>query len=494
METFKPIAIQKQYIKEVSKGVAQSIYESFFKPLFAILEDNSVNNAKNAVIEALRAGKIYYENGAFRSAKNFSNAVVLELERIGAKYKYGAFYISRSVLPLEIENTIALLAARDMATLAALDTALVQLAGKLTKDTLTQLFIEKTVEKMFKSLQYDLEQSTKERTVPVIDIGVKNPELAISDDVFDKIDDFHETQYTKQGKGKKNKKGKGKNKDGNGDSFGSSSGSSDGGNDSGGTSDTNGNNPPESGTGEGNENPPESTGNTETSTNKPPQVNLDNFELDERSKKVAKDYTYNMNYWVKNWKAKEIVKMRRTVLDMTQKGTRHETIKKYLMKRWKIAERKAAFLARNESNIASSVIKAVHYNQTLGCKYFMWLKSISKEKRELHLEYAKESGNQYGIGGTNIFAFDNPPVIEQIKTENGTYLPKPNGQRGLPNQTYNCECNFVGVKDIDYYINQEKKKNAKRKIFTKITNAIGQCFQRNHTTWRYRRFGKGETL
>ncbi len=489
METFKPVRINKSYIKEVAKGVSQSIYVSFFKPLFAILEDNSIDNSKSAVAEALKAGRIYYENGAFKATKNFSNAVALELEQLGAKFKYGAFYISRSILPLEIENTIALLAARDMASLAALDAMLVQLAGNLTKDTLTQAFIEQTVEKMFKSLQYNLEKSTEEKQIPVIDISVQIPDVEISDDVFEGIDAYHETQYTKGKKGK----GKGKNKDGNGDSSGGSSGSSDGSSDSNSSPDTDSNNPPNGGNENGEGNPPKDDGNTEIPTNKPPEINLDNFELDKRSKKIAQDYTYNMNYWVKNWKAKEIVKMRRTVLDMTQKGARRETIKKYLMKRWKIAERKAEFLARNESNIASSVIKATHY-QELGCNHFKWLRSVSKEKRELHLEYAKETGNQYGIGGTNIFAFDNSPIIEQIKTENGNYIPKPGGQTGLPGQTYNCECDLVGVKNIDYYINLEKRRNAKRNIFTKIQNAIGECFKRNNTTWRYRRFGEGQAV
>ena len=50
-----------------------------------------------------------------------------------------------------------------------------------------------------------------------------------------------------------------------------------------------------------------------------------------------------MKFWVKKWKAKEIIKMRRDVLEMVQGGARIETIKKYFMKEWKVAENKAAF-------------------------------------------------------------------------------------------------------------------------------------------------------
>lgn len=346
---------------------------------------------------------------------------------------------------------------------------------------------------MFASLQYDLEKSTKEKKTPIIDLSVQIPNVDISDETYEALDKYYGSIEHKGKKPRrKGKKGKGKNKDG-GNSESNTTDEDNGNADFSDTSDSDSNNPPASGEEEGNktsENP------TET-TEQPPEINLDDVKIDERSKKIAKDYTYNMNYWVKNWKAKEIVKMRQAILDMTQKGARHETISKYLQKRWKIAKNKADFLARNESGIASSVLKATHY-QELGCTHFKWLKSISKEKRELHLEYAKETNNQYGIGGTNIFAFDNPPVIEQIEikgeNEQKSYLPKPNGQRGLPQQTYNCECDLVGVKDIDYYINREKKRNVERNVITKITNAIGKYFKRNNPTWRYRRLGEGEAF
>lgn len=496
MKQFKPIPVRNKYIKEIAHGVSRSIYESFFKPLFDVIDSNTIDNAKNAVVEALNNGKIYYENGAFRTQKNFSNAVALELEKIGAKYKYGAYYIDRAVLPLEIENAIALLAARSAATLAALDVTLLALAQNLTKDTLTQFFIQKTAEKMFKTLQYELEESVKQRAVPVIDMSTEIPDLNIPEATYKNIDTYYANLEEKKNKGKN----KGKNKD-------------KGGADKGNGNDNKDLTPPsqsdskdpnkDENKGEdkdkGNTQPPApDKGSTETTA--PPKILLDDYELDKQAQKIAQDYTYNMDYWVKNWKAKEIVKMRRTVLDMAQKGTRKETIQKYLMNRWKIAENKAAFLARNESNIASSVIKAVFYQEKQGCKYFMWLESVSKEKRQLHLEYAKKSGNQYGIGGTNIFAFDNPPVIEQVAVSIGRnskgnkeyiYVPKTNGKKGLPGQTYNCECDFIGIFNPDYYVNQEKKKNAERNIIKQVQNALSKCFKRRNTNWRYRRLGEG---
>ena len=413
VDSFKPVQISEYFLKQIAAGLKKEIYDSMFKQIFEVLNSNSIYNDKKTLTNAIQSGRIYYENGAFKSSKSFSNAVADELEKLGAKYRNGAYYIDRALLPVEIENALAIVAARETAKIAALNGLLARLAATVGEETAVKLFIEKAVERMFKKLQIDLEESTKERKVPVIDVSVNIPEIDIADTDFQKIDEYH--QLTKE----------------------------------------------------------------ESKNLEVPKLNLDEVVIDKRAKKIAEDYTYNMDYWVKNWKAKEIVKMRRTVLHMTQNGARTETIKKYFMNRWGIAERKAEFLARNESGIASSVLKATHY-QDMGCTHFKWLRSTSKEKRELHLEYAKETGNQYGIGGTNIFAFDNAPIIDERT-----------GQRGLPQQTYNCSCNLVGIKNPQYYINRKRIENAKRNIFTKIKYAIQNSMQCNNYPWRYRRFGEG---
>ena len=416
VDSFKPVQISEYFLKQIAAGLKKEIYDSLFKQIFEVLNSNVIYNDKKTLTNAIQSGRIFYENGAFRSNKPFSNAVADELEKLGAKFKHGAYYIDRALLPVEIENALAIVAARETAKIAALNGLLARLAATVGQDIAVKLFIEKAVDRMFKKLQVDLEETTKERKVPVIDISVDIPEIDIADTDFQKIDDYH--QLTKE----------------------------------------------------------------ERKNLEVPKLNLDEVVIDKRAKKIAEDYTYNMDYWVKNWKAKEIATMRRDLLDMVQSGARTDTIKKYFKTRWGIAERKAEFLARNESGIASSVLKATHY-QDMGCTHFKWLRSTSKEKRELHLEYAKETGNQYGIGGTNIFAFDNPPIIDERT-----------GQRGLPQETYNCSCNLVGIKNPQYYINQKRIENAKRNIFTKIKYAIQNSTQRNNYPWRYRRFGQGQEV
>lgn len=483
-EQFKPVRISDYYRDRIAKGLRDNIWETMFKPIFDILNsNNTVINAKSALNSALTNGRVYYENGAFKTVDRFSNAVASELETLGAKFKYGAYYIDRALLPVEIENALAMIAARESAKLVALSGLLVRLASDVTKAQFNKLLIDEAAQLMFKKLEKDLIDSTSEGKVPTIGTYYEVPDFEIADTKINQIEDYWEqtekeakplhddwkakddlvndlktqllsaTGSTKEEIQKQLNRAEVEREEarqkladfrdaqqknaptinldedipttetqlklnykGNG---------SDGGNDS---DDNNGNDGSGSDT------------DSNTNTNIDYTSSLDVFKEDKWTKKIVKDYVYNMNFWVKKWKAKEIIKMRRDVLEMVQSGARTETIQKYFEKEWKIAKDKAAFLARNESEIASSVLKAVHY-QRQGCTHFFWLKSTSKEKRELHLEYAKETGNKYGVGGTNIFSFADPPIIEQLKIGTGKdakYIPQPGGQRGLPGQTYNC--------------------------------------------------------
>lgn len=477
---FKPVRISTYYQDRIAKGISNNIYETMFKPIFEVLSDKStVWNSKSDIINALQSGHIYYENGAFKAVNRFSNAVAKELETLGAKFTRAAYYIERNLLPIEIDSTISMIIARQSAKLTALNALLLKLSVDLTKEEFNRLLIEHTAELMFKKLEKDLIESTKERKVPTVGEYLEVPDLEISDEKINELEQFYEN----------GSEGTPPKIDLDADVVGVNPPK-----DTDGSSNEGNNNPPKG------DNPPKDDNNLskeETPPIKDYEKSLDVFKQDKWTKKISKDYVYNMKFWVKKWKAKEIIKMRRDVLETVQGGARIETIAKYFQKEWKVAKDKAAFLARNESEIASSVLKAIHYQQQ-GCKYFFWLKSNSKEKRELHLEYAKEKNNKYGIGGTNIFPYDNPPIIEQmeIKLKSGEkrVIPKPGGQRGLPGQTYNCGCNQMGIRDKNYWIYQSKVENAKRNIITKIKFAIENSKQRNNYPWRYRRFGEGQTV
>lgn len=482
-KTLKPVEFRKKYIEAISAGLTRYFEENIFKPIFAILKSPvPVFNNKSSLLEAIQSGKVYYEYGAFRSKYNYSNAVALELEKMGAKFKDNAYFIAETSIPIQYKSALDIIKAKEAAKLAAVNKFLISLGDNLKTLTVDE-FINKAVEEGFKQLQIDIVRSAVEKKAPVIELGIVNPKANLSKPDAKALDDYwkktdkeikelkDKIKKLKDKKKKNKKKGKGKGKEtntGNTPPVGDNTpkgGATD--------SNTDDNTPKDN---NNNTSVDDELSNLETDlknlednkyTNAP-DIDINLPDLDEQSKKIAQDYTYNMKYWVKNWEAKNIVKMRQDVLKMVQEGARPETIQKYFEKRWKIAKNKAKFLAENESNLAASVIKATRYQQ-MGCTHFKWGRSSSREKRKLHEEY-------YG----KTFAFDKPPVIDEKLNING-----------LPRQIWNCKCHMSPVINP---INIMKVTNAKRNLFEKIKYAIKNSQQRNNNPWRYRRFGQGQEI
>lgn len=475
LDYFKPVSIKEQSLNRITRGLEQSLWDSFYSVLFDVVRDKNVYNDINVLLSALRSGKIYYYYGAFRTAKRFTNAEATELEKLGAKFRNGAYYIKKNALPFAISDTINFISSKNKAIYSKLDITLANLALTLSKDTETQLYIKFAVESVFKTLQDDLIASMADKSIPVIDIsrkGTEQPQIMKSFEDVDKYFEDTEKQAKKLQDTWHNKVQIAKNL-----------------------------------RAKYKELPKDEKATLKKQLEQADKEKdlarkeLQQFrdkqlknipslipetdkskEVVSRAKKIAQDYTYNMDYWVKNFKAKEISKMREDILKMREEGQRIEQVEKYLQDRWKVGKNKAKFLARNECGIASTVLKATYY-QGMGCTHYFWLKSHADEKRPLHLELAKEENNQYGIAGKNIFSFDDNPIIDE-KT----------GQRGLPQEIYNCQCNFAPIKNVDYYINKENIQNAKGNVFKKIKYTIQNSFKRFNSVYRYRRFANWEKV
>ena len=436
METLRPVEVSEYYINRVASGMSKYFWDNIFKEIFDILKDNTVSNTKDDVINALKSGRIWYEKGAFRG--KFNNSISTTLEQFGAKFRNGAYYIAKTSIPYEYITVIDYVAAQAAAKASRISSFLAGLGSILSSISLTS-YIEATADLMFRKLQLDIIKSAQEKKVPVIELGIVQPDIKFPKAQTKNLEKYWEEQDKKseelrkaikeaEKRGKDTTELRAKLKDHQKDAF-----------------------------------------------QKAPQVEvkIDDIALDEKSKKIAQDYTYNMQFWVKKWEAKNIVKMREEVLKMIQEGARVPRIAEYFEKRWKIAKDKALFLAVNESHLAGSVIKSATY-QELGANSFKWGRSSSKEKRELHKEYYDK-----------VFRFDNPPIIDEKL-----------GIKGLPRQIWNCKCHMLMVPPtLEEIINKHTEvRNAKRNIFTKIKYAIQNSTQRNNHAWRYRRFGEGEAL
>lgn len=169
---------------------------------------------------------------------------------------------------------------------------------------------------------------------------------------------------------------------------------------------------------------------------------LDDFRLQE----IHKNYVDNLHFWIKSFTETETVKMRQDLLQLVLDGKSTKTIAEYIQKRYGVNKRKALFLARNENAIATSSYLIAQYKNN-GFKYYRWNDSHDERVRELHRELGKKENNKYGINGSNIFEFDNPPVIYQ-QEKNGVIVKQ---ERGNAGQTYNCRCTMSPYVDKDLF-------------------------------------------
>lgn len=383
MNFLTPIDIKEYYLRLLASSIRRYFAVAIFNDIFAILNGKMyVQNDTNVILTALRTGKIFYKDGFFRAEKKFSNKIALELERLGAVYKNGGYYINPQNLPVTILNEVAVLQVEAKNKLNSVNVFLANLElADITP------FVKGITERMFDTFTNDLYKSMKDKNIPIIELPIDNPSIEIPEEEVARISGYWREKeeearklreyyeraklFYEKDKSREARKAV------------------------------------------------ETAKETLKEFQKQKYKNAPKFDYtypgNPTSRQVAENYTYNLKYWVKNWEVQDIAKMREDIIEMTKKGARISEIKKYFENRWHVASDKAQFLARNEAGLASTAIKEFEYRNA-GCTHFKWLPSTSREKRDLHKEY-------YG----KIFSFDNPPLIDK-KLE--IY--------GLPKQIWNC--------------------------------------------------------
>lgn len=174
-------------------------------------------------------------------------------------------------------------------------------------------------------------------------------------------------------------------------------------------------------------------------------INVIEYELTESQKEeIARNYTNNMQFYIKKWAEDKIPEMRQKVQQAILDGYREDQVQKMLETEYGIMQRKAEFLAQNETSIMLAQLKKVTYTQ-MGFDHFIWNTILDSRERPLHRRLHGK-----------VCSFDNPPVIDERT-----------GQRGLPGETYNCRCGLTPIRldspffdqaEIDRYANLKYNK------------------------------------
>lgn len=345
----KPIAIKdfKQlegYTKLIQDKLNKELWRMIYEPMFKLAKiESKASNADNLIIEALKDGVIYYENGGFKSREKFSNKLSQALINLGARYDRweNSFKIDIEDLPKEIWESIKL--------------SIQKAQQKLSQINQFLQYVEMNLDAIIDTMMFH------------------NEVITVLDSVGNQI--------------QKNVK----------------------------------------------------------------KVNILEFDFtDEQKEEIARNYTNNMQLYIKDFVQKRLPEMRHKVAQAVLEGYREIDVQKMLQTEYGIAERKAKFLAQNETSIMLAQIKKVHYS-AMGFDSFMWHTILDARERPLHRE----------LNG-KIFSFDNPPVIDERT-----------GQRGLPGETYNCRCNLTPImSDSAFYNTNQNAAREELKQYDKVMTEV----------------------
>lgn len=140
---------------------------------------------------------------------------------------------------------------------------------------------------------------------------------------------------------------------------------------------------------------------------------------DSQRGRVSEEWQENMQLFIKNFTEKEITDLRKTVLDSTMKGDRYESLIGGIMQSYGVSQRKAKFLARQETKLLLSTQRDIRYVDA-GLEYYRWRCVKGTTAHPVRPMHKALDGK--------IFRFDDPPVTAE------------NGAKNNPGFDYNCRC------------------------------------------------------
>ncbi len=144
----------------------------------------------------------------------------------------------------------------------------------------------------------------------------------------------------------------------------------------------------------------------------------------EGRQRIAKEYSENLQLYIKDFTEKEIIKLRKDIKARAFDGYRYETMVQKIVRSYGVSQNKAKFLARQETSLLMTKFKQVRYEDA-GVNEYKWscVKGSPKHPvRPMHKI----------LDGT-IHRWDNPPKVNE------------KGERKHPGQDYNCRCVAIPI-------------------------------------------------
>lgn len=148
-------------------------------------------------------------------------------------------------------------------------------------------------------------------------------------------------------------------------------------------------------------------------------------------KHIAKQYTENSKLDIKKWTESEIASLRKRVEEHTlQNGLRRERLIPEIKRRYGVTERKAKFLARQETSLLMAAFQEKRY-QDAGIKKYEWRCVNNPPTTPPHPHQVRP--DHWDLDGS-VQLWASPPVVDRRT-----------GKRAHPKQDYNCRCQAIPV-------------------------------------------------
>lgn len=137
---------------------------------------------------------------------------------------------------------------------------------------------------------------------------------------------------------------------------------------------------------------------------------------------MAAEWGQNLDKYIKDWSAENIVELRSKIQSNAFGGRRPQELVNFIQHNYGVSQRKAEFLARQETSLLMAKFHEVRYKD-IGIRRYRWSTSHDKKVRTDHNELNGE-----------IFDFDSPPVVDHRT-----------GRRANPGEDYNCRCVAIPI-------------------------------------------------
>ena len=139
---------------------------------------------------------------------------------------------------------------------------------------------------------------------------------------------------------------------------------------------------------------------------------------DDQKNVIAAEWSQNLDLYIKDWTAENIIKLRETVEKETfGSGLRAESLISDIRKNYGVSKRKAKFLARQETSLLVSKYRETRYTG-MGLNRYIWRGAMDSRERHDHK-----------ILEGKVISWDNPPVVD-LNT----------GRRAHAGEDFGCRC------------------------------------------------------